>query len=96
MNLSAYRTVTVPNRQGQDAGEVVKLVELASRFSSTISLRAGDLYVDAKSPMEMMLLEARPGTAVQLSAFGQDARAAVAALAGLIGDQHDQETGLGP
>jgi phosphocarrier protein HPr len=76
-NLVAHREVTILN--------------LASQFSSIITVGKDDLQVDAKSPMEMMLLEGTCGTKLCLSAHGADALEAVNALVALIDRKFDEE-----
>lgn len=84
--------VTICNRQGLHARPVMRFVDLASTFSSSIRVRKPDgQEVDGKSPMEMMLLEASHGTVLRLLAKGQDADAAVAALAGLIQNKFGED-----
>ncbi len=80
----AEREVTISNVQGLHARPVMRFVDLASQFASSIRVRKGDLDVDGKSPMEMMLLEAVQGTVLKLVAKGRDAAAALEALAGLV------------
>jgi phosphocarrier protein len=86
-----HREVTILNRQGLHARPVMRFVDLASQFSSSISVSKGDVQVDGKSPMEMMLLEATCGTKLLLSAHGADAVEAVDALASLIADKFDED-----
>jgi len=90
-NLVAHREVTILNRQGLHARPVMQFVDLASQFSSIITVGKEDLQVDAKSPMEMMLLEGTCGTRLRLSAHGADALEAVKALAALIDRKFDEE-----
>lgn len=80
----AERDVTISNVQGLHARPVMRFVDLASQFASAIRVKKGDLDVDGKSPMEMMLLEAVQGTILKLIAKGADAGDAVEALAGLV------------
>jgi phosphocarrier protein len=76
--------VVVVNVHGLHARPVMQFVDLASQFESAITVQKGDLSVDGREPMEMMLLEATQGTELVLVARGQDADAAIAALAALI------------
>ena len=76
--------VTISNKQGLHARPVMRFVDVASKFKSSIRVKKDDLEVDAKSPMEMMLLEAVQGTTIQLLAEGEDAQSAVQALADLV------------
>jgi len=86
-----HREVTILNRQGLHARPVMQFVDLASQFGASISVSKGELQVDGKSPMEMMLLEATCGTELLLSAHGADAVEAVDALAALIAGKFDED-----
>lgn len=85
----ATREVPVPNREGLHARPAMKFVDLAGRFSASVTVsnisRGGEL-VDGKSAMEMMLLEATQGCVLRIEARGDDAEAAAEALAALIRD----------
>jgi phosphotransferase system HPr (HPr) family protein len=69
----------------------MRFVDVASRFASTIRVRKDELDVDAKSPMEMMLLEAVQGTALRLVAEGDDAQQALQALADLVDSKFGED-----
>lgn len=83
--------VTISNAQGLHARPVMRFVDLAMGFQSAIRVRKDSQEVDGKSPMEMMLLEATQGTVLRLVADGEDAREAVAALAGLVKAKFKEE-----
>ena len=83
-NCTAHREVTILNSQGLHARPVMQFVDVASRFRSTVTVSKDDVHVDAKSPMEMMLLEATCGTTLSLTAHGEDAHEVIEALANLI------------
>ncbi|MCK6455044.1 MAG: HPr family phosphocarrier protein [Phycisphaerae bacterium] len=81
------REVEICNAQGLHARPVMRFVDLASQFESTVRVHKGNISVDGKSPMEMMLLEATRGTRLRLVGDGADAAAAVESLARLIEDK---------
>ncbi len=83
--------VSISNTQGLHARPVMRFVDLAMRFQSTIRVKKDSQEVDGKSPMEMMLLEATPGTVLRLEASGKDAHEALAALAKLIESKFEEE-----
>lgn len=85
------REVTIVNSQGLHARPVMRFVDLASQFDAAVRVRKGSISVDGKSPMEMMLLEATPGTRLQLIADGVDAQQLVDALAGLIAARFNED-----
>lgn len=90
-NHTVQREMVIVNRQGLHARPVMRFVDLASRFRSTVTVRKGDMCVDGKSPMEMMLLEANQGTALTVTAVGEDAEEAAEALARLVADGFGEE-----
>lgn len=83
--------VIISNVQGLHARPVMRFVDLASQFDSSIDVCKGDRKVDGKSPMEMMLLEATKGTVLKFRARGHDAERAVAALAELVNSKFGEE-----
>ncbi|MEK6645029.1 MAG: HPr family phosphocarrier protein [Planctomycetota bacterium] len=85
-NLRVERDVTVPNKQGLHARPVLRFVDLASKFDSSIRVCKRDTSVDGKSPMEMMLLEATQGTVLTIVAEGEDCEKAVVELSRLVSE----------
>jgi phosphotransferase system HPr (HPr) family protein len=55
-------------------------IDLATRFKAQITVQKDAYTADAKSPMEMMLLDLPRGTTITIRAEGSDAPTAVAAL----------------
>ncbi len=83
-------TVVVRNRNGLHARPSSVLAETALRFLETsIAIRKGEFEVDAKSIMELLLLEAACGTELVLTAAGPQADKAVLELAGLFEREFD-------
>ncbi|MGQ0612380.1 MAG: HPr family phosphocarrier protein [Planctomycetaceae bacterium] len=83
-------TVVVKNKHGLHARPASVLAETALRYKETeLSIRKGDLVVDAKSIMELLLLEATCGTRLQLVAEGPQAPEAVRALQALFEREFD-------
>jgi phosphocarrier protein len=83
--------VQICNVQGLHARPVMHFVDIATRFGAKIRVLKNGQGVDGKSPMEMMLLEAGKGTVLKLVADGDDADAALEALAKLINDKFGEE-----
>jgi phosphotransferase system HPr (HPr) family protein len=84
------RAVTVLNKNGLHARPSSVLAEAALRFEETaISIRRGEMEVDAKSIMELLLLEAACGTELTLVANGPGAKNAVEALVALFEREFD-------
>jgi phosphocarrier protein len=80
------RVVEIINPQGLHARPVMMFVDLASKYSASITVHKDGEKVDGKSPMEMMLLEAPKGTRLHLTATGPDADDMVDALARLVSE----------
>jgi phosphocarrier protein len=78
------RDVEVVNANGIHARPAAEIVKLAAKFGSHITLSRDDLEVNGKSIMGVMMLAAECGSTVRIKADGDDAEAALAALAALI------------
>lgn len=65
---------------GLEARPVAELVQLASRYDSTVHIEAQSKKVNAKSIMGMMTLSLSSGEAVTVIADGQDEEDAVAGM----------------
>lgn len=76
--------VMVTNVPGIHARPAALLVQKASGFAAEIFLANGQLTVNAKSIMGVMMLAAETGTQLTVRAEGSDEREAVAALVALI------------
>jgi phosphocarrier protein HPr len=90
------------NTVGLHARPSVKLTQLAKTFECCveIALLADGPWVDAKSPVKVMRVKAPRGAVLHVRASGKGARAAAAALVGLVRegfgetmDQPDQSHG---
>lgn len=78
------RTVTVTNSLGLHARPAAQLVRTASGFIAHVEIGRDALLVNAKSIMGVMMLAAESGSTLHIRAEGDDAEAAVTALADLI------------
>ena len=83
------RTVKIVNPLGLHARAAARFVHLASGFQSQIRVARGSQAMDGKSIMGILLLAAASGTALTVSADGEDEHAAIEALCAFI------ETGFG-
>jgi phosphocarrier protein HPr len=81
--------VRINNRLGLHARAAARFVQTANRFRARIGASRDGRVMDGKSILGMLLLAASEGTVLELSAEGDDAEAALAALALLV------EGGLG-
>jgi phosphocarrier protein HPr len=76
------------NAVGLHARPSVKLTQLAKTFDCRveIALSADGPWVDAKSPVKVMRVKASRASVLYVRASGKGARAAAAALTGLVRD----------
>ena len=78
------RTVTVVHRQGLHARPAALFVQLAKRFSSTVTIRKGRKVVDGKSIMGLLTLAAKQGARISITTDGPDAVNALERLVELL------------
>ncbi|MHB8530464.1 MAG: HPr family phosphocarrier protein [Caulobacteraceae bacterium] len=89
--MIANARVEVVNERGLHARASAKFVKLASAFSAEIRVSREDQSVDARSIMGLMMLAAGPGSTIAITAEGEDARAAVEALAELVANRFEED-----
>ena len=80
----ARRQVEIMNAMGLHLRPANKFVLLAARFRSEIRVYSEGLEVNGKSILDLSTLAAECGTRLDIEARGQDAEAAVEALAELV------------
>ena len=85
--------VPIVNALGLHARPAAEFVKIAARFQSSIQVRKDTLEVNGKSIMGMMMLAAECGSSLQLRVEGDDAEAALVALAALIAAGFGEELG---
>lgn len=91
---TASRQIVVSNSLGLHARPAMQLVDAANQFQSKIIIsRGGDEPYDAdgKSVMQVIILAATEGTPLTINADGDDAEAAVEALAKLFADKFGED-----
>jgi phosphotransferase system HPr (HPr) family protein len=76
--------VRLPEQVDLHARPAADFVRCAMGFDASIRVGAGDREADAKSLLAVLALGAKGGTDLRLSAHGDDAGAAVDALAGCL------------
>lgn len=81
------RGITVTNKLGLHARASAKLVKCAAGFACDVWLARGERRVNAKSIMGVMMLAAGLGAELTLETEGEDAEAAMQALAALFADK---------
>lgn len=81
---TAHRTVTIINPLGLHARPAFLFAQLAGQFESKITVIKEGERVDGKSILSILTLAAAQGTHLEIEAVGQDAHAALEALARLV------------
>jgi len=81
----------ITNVKGMHLRAAHEIVKLASQFESEIRLVRGDIVVDAKSILALLLIEGARGVEVTVTADGSDEEDALRALIGLIEAKFNEE-----
>jgi phosphocarrier protein len=81
------REARIVNKLGIHARPAAEIVKTAGKFKSSITIVRDDLEVNAKSIMGVMMLAAEFGSTIVLRAIGEDAEAALDALATCIANK---------
>jgi phosphotransferase system HPr (HPr) family protein len=82
--MIAEITLTVAHPQGLHARPASLLVEKAQGFSSSITVKLGEVEADGKSILSVLTLGAEQGSSVTIRASGVDADKAIEALRMII------------
>jgi len=82
--MKSERTVSLPNKLGMHARPAMLMVELASKYSSTISFSRDGEVVNGKVLISVLTIGAERGSQITISAEGDDAEEAVESLCGLV------------
>jgi phosphocarrier protein len=80
-------SLVIRNQLGLHIRAASKFVQLASKFQSHVLVSSGDLEVNGKSIMGVIMLAAEEGAVIQVRAEGEDEREAVKALEDLVADR---------
>jgi phosphocarrier protein HPr len=91
--MQAQRSVQIVNEAGIHARPAAEIVKTAARFKSEIMIVKDGLDVNAKSIMGVMMLAAECGSTVLLRADGDDAQAAIDAIAEVIANGFGETLG---
>lgn len=80
------KTITVELEKGFETKPIAMLVQVASRFDSSIYLETNSKRINAKSIMGMMSLEFPLGEQIMISADGIDEVAAITGIEEYLAD----------
>ena len=78
------REVVIANPQGLHMRPAAAFAKLAQQYRSAVFVVYNDQRVNGKSPMEMLLLAAEPGTRLVVEVTGSDADQALNPLADML------------
>ena len=78
------RSFTIVNSLGLHARPAAMLVQAANRYRADVQIEKDGMQVNAKSIMGVLTLAAAKGSQIQVTCNGDDADAAMQALATLI------------
>lgn len=83
--MSARRTVIVANPpDGLHMRPATAFAKLARGFRCTVSVRHGDKTADGRSPTDLLMLIALPGSEVEVVLEGDDAELALEPLIAIL------------
>ena len=85
------RELAIRNRLGLHARAAARFVHTASRFRSRVTAGRDGRVMDGKSILGILLLAASQGTALEVTAEGEDEDQAMDALEALVGGGFGEE-----
>jgi len=83
--------ILITNTKGLHARAAAKFVKKVEEFHSEVTVTCNDRTVSGRSIMGLMMLAARAGTTITLSAQGQDSETVLDALKELINSKFYEE-----
>jgi len=85
------KTFTVKNRLGLHARPAALFVQTTNRYRSSIKVSKGEVEVDGKSIMGLMMLAAEEGSKVRVVADGEDEKDVLQAVEKLFTTLFDEK-----
>ena len=89
-SVVATRELVLPGRSGLHARPAARVVEIAKRYASVVTLVHGETSASAKDLLDVLYLAAPAGATVVVSARGFDAVAAVESLGAYLTSLGDE------
>lgn len=86
------RDIKIINRRGLHARASAKFVNMAERFDAHITVTKDGMSVDGGSIMGLMMLAAGLDSTISVAAEGEDAEAAITAIADLVEAKFGEES----
>lgn len=81
------RELPIVNKLGLHARAASKFVTVASQYNARVTVVKDGREVSGKSIMGVMMLAAARGSAIEVTAEGEDAEAAIEAIEALVADR---------
>jgi phosphocarrier protein HPr len=85
------RQLLVKNKLGLHARAATLLITTIRKFDAAVRVTKDDQEVDGTSILGLLMLDAAPGTSVDVVVSGPDAEKALEAIAGLFEDGFGEE-----
>lgn len=79
--MAIRKSVMIVNQQGLHARPSTRIVEIANRYQSNITIRCGSMSANGKSVLSLLSLSAPHSAELVVEADGPDEEEAVAAIA---------------
>lgn len=84
------RRLVIANERGLHARAAARFAELADRFDAEVEVEKDGARVSGRSIMGLMMLAAAAGTTIEIHTRGNEAAAALDALALLVENRFDE------
>ncbi len=82
--MKLQKNLKLKTKQGLHARPAAMFVESANRFNAKIRIRKGDLLVDGKSILNILMLGVEFGDEITVEIEGEDAQEALVALEEIV------------
>jgi phosphocarrier protein len=89
--VTVSASVDIVNERGLHARASARFVKIAGQFDAEVRVTKDDQTVDAQSIMGLMMLAAGPGSTIEISADGRQAKEALEALRRLVESRFEEE-----
>ena len=83
--------IKIQNKYGLHVRATEKLVRLIKQYEVIVCIKKGKHEANGKSIMDVMMLAARKGTELHLTATGKDAKPAMQAIVDLVNDKFGED-----
>ena len=91
MSQTNRATLSICNQRGLHARASAKFVKTASEYDAEVLVSKDGTTVDARSIMGLLMLGAGIGSTIEVSASGEQAEQALAALSDLVARRFDED-----